>query len=469
MGMAWRTGVCLRQHRLEWTVLRRAKESWEVHDHGEADLGPDPVSGEPAPLDLAVALKPYMKRFKGRLSVALPSEQVLLRAALLPSTDPGELRGMAELQTDKYSPFPVEAMALGAEVVEATETSSLVVMAAVRRDTVDESGRIFQEAGALPDVVDVEALAWWWTLKAADRVPAHGSQIFIRVTTTAVDLIMSRDGEPLLFRALPPRPGEDGALREWVADCAEETGYSMTSLETEWGGTGAPSVHIYHPPTLAMEWAGDLLAALGLEILFTHPLADLAPLSEGVAHRLAHRATPLAMDLAPDAWRDADAARSLRRRMLRAATAFLVVWLLALGIFITLLNLNRGRLARLRAEVEAVEGPALEVRRLRAKVLEFTQYADRTHSALESLRVVSELLPPGVDLTSFIYRKGSTLALRGEADDANKVYALISSLEGTDLFPEVRPEGVSTRNTPQGPRNQFGVTIRLPGVGEGAP
>ena len=100
---------------------------------------------------------------------------------------------------------------------------------------------------------------------------------------------------------------------------------------------------------------------------------------------------------------------------------------------------------------------------------EFTQYADRTHSALECLRRVSESLPAGADLTSYVYRKGASLALRGEADVPDKVYAFIQALEKAELFLEVKSEGISTRNTPQGNRSQFGVTIRLPGIGEGEP
>ena len=466
MATSWVTGVCARGDRLEWTVLRRAKESWEVHAHGrsEEEAGGAPDGGG------AAALKPLLKHFKGRMSVALPTEMVLLRVALLPSVDADELRGMAELQTDKYSPFPVETMALGAETVEVSENSALVAMAAVRRAVIDEAGRPFQEVGAPPDVVDVEALGWWWTLKHSGQVPSHGSQIFLRAAASGPEMVVARDGEPLLFRSLPPLP-EDGAggMDGWVVECAEETGYSLTSLETEWGAAALPSLHVFHEPEASAGWAEGLRAALGLEALFTHSLGDLPPVSEGVARRLAEPARPLALDLAPDEWRAADAARSLRRRMLRSATAFLLVWLLALGIFWSLLYARRGRLVRLAADVEAVEKPALEVRRLRAKVLEFSQYANRTHSALECLRVVSETLPAGMDLTSFIYRKGSTLSLRGEADAPDKVYGFIQSMERTGLFPEVKSDGVSTRNTPQGPRSQFGATIRLPAAGEGMP
>ena len=154
---------------------------------------------------------------------------------------------------------------------------------------------------------------------------------------------------------------------------------------------------------------------------------------------------------------------------MRAATIFLAVWLAGIGLFMTLLNVQRGRLARLQAQVEAMEGPALEIRRLRAKVVEFSQYADRRHSALECLRIVSGALPDGMELTSFIYRKGNALSLRGEADAPEKVYAFMQALEQTTQFPEVKSEGISTRNTPQGSRSQYAVTIRLPGSGEEAP
>lgn len=463
MGAGWITGVCVKQNRLEWTVLRRIKEVWEVHTRGTAELT-GPLGGE----GVGAALRPQIKSFRGKLAVALPGDQVLLRVTLLPSTDPEELRGMAELQTDRYSPFPVETMALGAETVESTETAALVAMAAVRRDVVDEWGRGFQEASGLPDIVDVEALGWWWVLKQTDQVPAHGSQLLVRSAGSDIDMILARDGAPLLYRSLPPHPEEaDSASQEaWLAECIEETGYSLTSLETEWGESAAPTLHVFHAPEQPADWAESFRSALGLKTLFTHSLADLPPVSEGLARRAAEPAQPLAMNLAPAEWRAADAERAVRRKLLRAVTIFVVVWLLGLGVFWSLLNVQRGRLERLQAEVEIMEGPARNVRRLRAKVLEFSLYADRTYSALESLRVLSEHLPAGMDLTSFVYRKGNTLSLRGEADAPDKVYGFIQALDQAGLFPEVKFEGVNTRNTPQGPRSQFSVTIRLPGAGE---
>ncbi len=38
MATSWITGVCAQQNRLEWTVLRRVKDAWEIADQGSAEL-----------------------------------------------------------------------------------------------------------------------------------------------------------------------------------------------------------------------------------------------------------------------------------------------------------------------------------------------------------------------------------------------------------------------------------------------
>lgn len=464
MAFAWITGVCVQPNRLEWTVLRRAKETWEIADQGSAEL----PAAEGGGTGLGAAgLKPHLKRFKGRVAVALPTDRALLRVALLPSVDAAELRGMVELQTDKFSPFPVETVAAGAEALEASETSSLVAMAVVRGEDVEGIGRAFREAGAPPpDVVDVAALGWWRGIQRSNKLPALGTQIVLRLAAAGTDLAVVRDNAPLMFRALPPAPAAAADRAEWLAECAEEVADSLTAIETEWGGAGAATLHVFHEAGRPPECAEPLRQALGLEAWFPHPLEELPPASEGVAWRQAQPARPLAMDLAPETWRTADAERRTRRKLLRAATVFLAAWALGLGVFWTLLQVQRGRMDRLRAEVEEMEGPALEIRRLRAKTLEFAQYADRSRSALECLRAVAEALPPGADLTSFVYRKGASLALRGEADAPDLVYGFIQALEKTELFPEVASEGISTRNTSQGQKSQFSVAVTLPGTGE---
>ena len=61
------------------------------------------------------------------------------------------------------------------------------------------------------------------------------------------------------------------------------------------------------------------------------------------------------------------------------------------------------------------------------------------------MRAASEGLPEGVELLSFSYRKGKSLALRGEAAEANSVYDYVTALQQSGLFAEVKPEGIVTK------------------------
>ena len=101
-----------------------------------------------------------------------------------------------------------------------------------------------------------------------------------------------------------------------------------------------------------------------------------------------------------------------------------------------------------------------------AKGLELAQYADRTRSVLECLRVVSETMPGGMDLNQFAYYKGNKLELRGDADASEKVYSFIQTLEQTGLFTEVT-EDIKTDASRPGRRTTFSLTCRLPGAGDG--
>lgn len=477
MGSSWITGVCVRSGCLEWTILRRVKESWEVASQGSEVLAP--VSEDGTGGWTAAALKPYIKQFHGRLSIALPGDRLLLRMTLLPSTDAEELWGMAELQTDRFSPFPVDTVAEGAEVLKTSDASSLTALAVVQHETVAEAGQPFLDLKALPDLVDVEPLAWWWCLQQAGAVPSLGTHVILRATKPVTDMMVVVDGALLLSRSLPAWPADDAvedaesaaapSQQAWMEECAEELTYSLTEMETEWGNMQDVSLHVFTDRDAPVDWVQQLQEQLGFRAdAVIRAVNELPRVSEGVARRLLDPADILAMDLTPADWREADAAKRQKIKFLRMGTGFLVVWLLLLGIFLGLLSLQRSRLARLSKRVDVLEAPANEVRRLRARVANFRQYADRSRSALECLRMISASLPRGMDLTQLQYRKNNgTLFLRGESDATEKIYDFMRTMEQMELFTEIKLESINTRVTPQGRREQFVINIYFPGEDTG--
>ncbi len=455
MGKKWVTGTVSRKGALEWTVLRHGKEGWECVASGEG-LPQEGAEGWDA-----ADVKRWMGSWKGKVGLALGGECGLTWVQLLPSGDAEDLRGMAELQAEERSPLGDEEGTWGYEALEQGEGNTLTALTVAKRSAVEEAGAPFLANGILPDGVDTAALAWWWCLKSAGAAEGRGDGLVVRVEEDGeAGLIVTRDGAALAFRPLPRAEGE-GTAEEW----GEEIAYALTTLEGEWGELNAGLLQVWVPDGREAEWqerSAELGRIVGAAETQVRRHGEAPKISEGVARRLAEGG---GVNLAPEAWGEAEASRMSRRRMLRTAAVFAAVWLLAVGAFLAGLNWRRNELARLETQVAAVEGPALEVRRLRTKLREFESYADRSRSALESLRVISEALPDGIKFSSMVYRKGASVVLRGEAQETEGIYRLQRNLEASGMFTDVKSDGITMKGGGAG-EYVFGLTLSFTDEGD---
>ena len=497
MATTFISGLVYRGGRLDWTTLRQVGDKLQVAEHKEAALQVADTPPALPPPDLAPQIRAACSSVKGNLCLAVPTDQVLMRVVDLPTIDPAEMRGMVELQVDKFSPFPVEHMAVSCEVLEKQASSSRVLIVAVKREIVDGIGETFKKAGLYPHWMDVEVLSWWHLFKEKGEIPAHGRRIFILLDAFGTELIVSQNGIPVLFRSLGGRQGL--SEEEFIEEVADEISYTLTSLEVEWGaveniqmtlwqwGSGMPALaarlsggrkapgpaaapaESLKPPKLDFDLEEPVVAAppsegLGLQV-DQRQFDVLPPLSEGLARRAVGQGETM-INLAPPEWRSVEKTRSIHKHLLVATAAVLVVWLLVVSFFVVGLKLQRKNRDRLKTAVEEIEGPAKEVERLQDKFESLNAYADRSHSALECLREVSALLPEGVDLNSFAYKKRGTVSLRGECATVGPIYDFFQALEKSELFDEVKAEPVSTKNVGAVQKSQFGVTMTLPGAKE---
>lgn len=465
MATTWITGISTDEHALSWTVLHRTKEVWAVADQGCIPL--PQADADAAASATAGAWKTLVKHIRGDVVATLPTRQTLLRIGLFPSTDEDELRGMAELQATKFAPIPEDQLVLGLERVTTSEGSSLLAMAATPRDALDVLGSALQENGIRQFGVDVESLGWWHLLKEHEPVPQHEACLYFFVFENHTEMVLSREGVPILFESLPGCPAESENLTEWAQDLAGEIGYLLTTAEADWGPLEHPSAVVFAEAKAIGEALLQHFAAPhgGGTSAQTKLLASLPPLSEGIARRhVAAADEAIHMDLSLPEWREADATRRLHRTLLRGTGIFLLLWLFCVSGFSLLLQTERSRISKLEAEVTRVERPATEVRRIRGKLKEWNLYADRTHSALETLREISGVMPPGMELTMFAYRKGTNVTLRGEAGDTDPIYTFIRNLEQSALFTSVSTEGgISTRNIERrGIVHTFNISVTLP-------
>jgi Tfp pilus assembly protein PilN len=191
-------------------------------------------------------------------------------------------------------------------------------------------------------------------------------------------------------------------------------------------------------------------------------LDTLPPLSEGLVRR-AHACGERGIDLTPREWHEIEQNKAMRRRLVGASAGLVVVWLAAVLALSVVGVIQEQQTRRLNAKIRQLEGPAEEAQAIERKVEELLDYSDRTQSALECLRVISERLPQGVDLTSFAYKKSRELALRGitSPTSANLVYKFFEDIEQSPLFPRYSGQKINTSGSRGRQRTQFSVVLHF--------
>jgi len=436
---------------LEWTSLRGGRERWKVDASGRIEL---PSSEEPAAVE---QVKTALGDLKGEVVAGIAGEQLLLRIIDLPRVeDAGDLAGMVRLQVDKFSPFPVESMVVSHEMVSQNEDTCRVLVAAVQEKVVDVAGAVLKGAGIEPSRIDCAVLGWWHSLREGGVVGADGRHVAVLIDKPVPHILVFQDGSPISFRALAGIGMMEGS--ELSAELASEVGYTLMSLELEHGGAESLGVSVWHRGEAPEGLAESLRRECSCEARLGS-IEDLPSASEGLARRAA--AGGALLDLVPGTWRATEKARTFRRGMLTVLAVLAGVWVLLLSCLFGGLVLQERKLEALKAEQARWREPALAVRELRRRVFMIRSYTDRVDSGLECLREISMLLPAGVDLVSFSYKKDEEVRIGAEADNVRSVYEFKETIDASELFPE---------STLQGPRSDrrrrkelFDITMALAG------
>jgi len=442
--------------RLEWAALVQGGDRLRRVDQGMEVLsfdGEDALNPETVHVAVVEHVKSACSSVKGDTALGLPSTEVLLRVVSLPAVDDDELVEMVELQADKFSPFPIETMAVSHEVLERTEDQCRVLVAAARDDAVDAHAALLVEAGLRPAGIDSCALGWWRLLQDGGDVPLEGRAALVVIGGSTAELIVVENGVPLVFRSLDFGP--DAAPADVAADIGQELRHTLISVELEHGN---------HPCGILLWAYEDQLAVIegALETenvgeITAHALDGLPPVCEGIARRLI---TGDVIDLTPQTWLDADAAARHRRQMLGGLAGMLGVWLLCVIGLVALFGWRKGKISRLQSRRQTWEAPAMEVRELRRRVRMIDRYTDMSHSALECLREISGIQPKGVDLVSFTYTKEDSIRIVGQAGQRSLIYGFKEALDASGLFPQVE---LGTQIQDRRKRHwNFDMVLRLP-------
>ena len=456
------TSLAVRSRSLEWAVLHKVgeKQSSTAPRSIELDLGENQknlLAGLTTERDrLIEEIRTKCGRIPAPVSIGIPASWVLLRIAELPSGSPEDVKNMAELQIDKFSPFPIEESAISYEILSEQDGRCRLLLSAIKTDTINLLAGALRDAGIEPKWVDINLLGWWKLLQDAGKVHSEGIQVFIILEDSTCDIIITSSGIPIALRSLSGM--DDMPAEEADQEIARETALTLSSLDLDREGGQPAEFSIWHRG----ERPEGLIKIFAEHFQITaHPefLDSLPPLAEGLLRRTATR-TAGRMDLAPLAWSQTEMALRTKRRVILVSIIAASIWLTGMiGLFGSL-QFQKNSIASLTQELTDLKGPAEKVKSIRERTQSLTKYMDRSFSGLECLREISDRLPPGITLKSFTYHKNKNLEMTGEAEEYAQIADFKKDIERSKLF--VASELSRTRRTREG-KEEFKIVCTLPG------
>jgi len=368
---------------------------------------------------------------------------------------------MVGFQIDKKSPFPSDQLAISHEVLQQTEESSLVLMVAAKRSCIDAIGDTFEEKGVRVHGIDARVFGWMGLLEDEGHVGGNDCEIFIVDDGIDFSLVVLASGIPAAFRMLDTKLVDTTTVDE----LATEISYTLTTLDTERDLPAPSAIQFWSLGDLAADIRAKLSKKSGLPVNH-HSLASLPPLSEGIVRRTLDDKSHI--ELVPREWIEYERRKQLLRRFTLISSSIVAVWIFVLLVFFSIYKVRDIQLGRAEKRLAAIEPDARQSLENRQKLNALKVYTDRSDSALECLRELTQLLPPGnIEFVSYNYKKGKGVTLRGTASNDETVYDFFESLTESELFERLKDQSVNAK-TIKGVRGAvFSVTLELPVEEEG--
>ena len=458
------TGLVLSAKRLEWSTLQLKGRSSAIAA-GTIPVEPvivpdkDDIAPE-SEITVASQISKECNKFKGNIVVpGLPTEQLLLRVVELPEVSDSELVGIVELQADKFSPFPVENMVVGHEVLSRNKEHGTCsdLVAAINKEQADQLDETFKAAGVTVERLDAAIMGWYRLLQDGGKIESTGRQVFLFLDSGAPEVIVVQNGVPVLFRAFSGLNDFEGSVL--YDEISEELAHTFISLEMGDDDEVATSICIWFSGDEPHELVDGLINKCGCDVNALG-ISVLGSVAEGVAQREKKSETGL-LDLTSTVWRAKERSVLFRKRVIIAVVMLLLLWLGTVGALFGTIFYHNYRLGSLKGELEEWKSSSMQVRSMRRRVFMIERYQDQKSSSLECLRAVCMVQPDGVDLMVYDYKKGKRVKVSGRALNVGIVYDFKNALDKNELFEN--SDLIGPRTDSKKRREIFDIILALPG------
>lgn len=396
-----------------------------------------------------------MPAFQGAITLGIPLENTFLRVLTFPACDRTEIDGMVRLQMDKMSPFPLDDMEVSYEVLQSDDNGYIVLSVGVKRDFVEDITNRLESLGIIVERIDVDTLGWWRLLRDRVEQTLPKQQMVLIFDHQRIDLIVLENKVPILLRTVAHYNGE-GIETVWD-DVSAECARTLLWLELQGKVESSVGLYVLHEGKDVNGLLEKLEKTCGIKPMYIS-LETLQLLPVGLAHRFADKTE---LNLISSRWYQALQERVKRRTVRYVAMALLGAWIMLVGILTAIWILQKAVLAKYEKNLQTYKTPAHDVLKLKRRMAILNRYMDKSGSALEYLREITSLMPQGLKLVSFTYKKGEFVKISGEAERSELVLGFNERLNSSKMFAHVTAE--TQTMTPEG-KYRFGFNIKLAGA-----
>jgi hypothetical protein len=391
--------------------------------------------------------KDWRTLWQPKLNIAwLPPEQVFLRVAQFPATNPEETRAMVELQLEKLSPVPVTQIVWTLHVLpEVRDNQQTVVVVIVARDVVEAFLGQLEGQGFLADRLELSLLDELETTPARE----DGTYVHARADGPSGTALVAwwTDGvlRNLSLLHLPASDDRAGQVRQQLTQAA-------------WAGeldgwlTTPPAWHLVADETIARNWEPVLREALEVPVQIVAPPSP-AELAARTANRAGRASDPAG--LLPLEFAKRYQQQFVDRLWIRGLLAIGAVYCLGVLVYFAALGVVVFQKNSVEQKVAALSQSYTNALQFKARYQVLKDRQELKYAALDCWRLVAELLPEGAVVQGLDFADGRKLTLNGNAP-ADQVMAVIefsstlrkASVRGQPMFDSLKGEAFTQRQNP---------------------
>ena len=363
-----------------------------------------------------------LRRLEGQgegreVALALPLSRLIVSMVSVPKE--ADALEFATPILQKMSPFPDETLTVSCETVRETEAGTVVIAAALPESATDDIAEALDAAKL--NVVRIDALVLGVLRGLWKEIACSG---------TGRKLILIRDADCISSVVLDG----DGpsAIRAILAGAELKREVMLSLLEAEDFGGPRKLDEI-----VVVESEGDDTSdGRGESDKSGEDLAAFAPLrhikvgSDAALVGAAERAAdPNSLNVLPASWQEVLEETRFKAKLTRFLSVAGGIWLLIMGVLFGV-PVGYGFMTDHQKALSKQHARQYKaVKDMKAKVDLIHKYSDHAHGALEIMKAISDRLPEGVTLSSWVYKREDGVRVRGDADTAEAKYAFKDAMD----------------------------------------